>query len=145
MNDKVRNPERATDGSAGYDLYPNIIHPVEIPSGEHLKIGTGIKIHIKNPEIVGLIMPRSGKGVKGFGLKNFTGTIDSDYQGELIVTIWNTNSDSLSVITVTPDEAFAQILFVPVLHPTFKQVTGFPLSYRGEGGFGSSDKKLERV
>lgn len=133
-------PTRATDGSAGIDLRACIDEPVVIKAGETKLIGTGMAIYIKDPNFAGIILPRSGLGHKhGIVLGNLVGLIDADYQGELMVSVWN-RSDS--DFTLNPAERMAQYMVVPVVRPSFEIVDEFSDdSERGTGGFGSSGIK----
>lgn len=130
-------PTRATDGSAGIDLRACIDEPMTIKAGETVLIGTGLAIYLADPNYVGLIMPRSGLGHKhGIVLGNLTGVIDADYQGELMVSVWNRSQTDF---VLQPAERMAQYLVVPVMRPTFEMVDAFSdISVRGAGGFGSS-------
>lgn len=136
-DDKFPLPHRATDGSAGIDLRACIDEPISIKAGESQLIGTGLAIYIQDPDYVGLIMPRSGLGHKhGIVLGNLTGVIDADYQGELMVSIWNRSQTDY---VLQPSEKMAQYLVVPIARPTFEIVAEFSdISVRGEGGFGST-------
>ncbi len=136
-DDKFPLPHRATDGSAGIDLRACIDEPITIKAGESQLIGTGLAIYIQDPDYVGFIMPRSGLGHKhGIVLGNLTGVIDADYQGELMVSIWNRSQTDY---ILQPSEKMAQYLVVPVARPTFEIVGEFSdISVRGEGGFGST-------
>lgn len=136
-NDKFPLPHRATDGSAGIDLRACIDEPITIKAGDSQLIGTGLAIYIQDPDYVGLIMPRSGLGHKhGIVLGNLTGVIDADYQGELMVSIWNRSQTDY---VLQPGEKMAQYLVVPIARPTFEIVAEFSdISVRGEGGFGST-------
>jgi dUTP pyrophosphatase len=132
-------PRRATPGSAGFDL--QAVMPgetsVKIYPGGFCRIGTGLKIWIRDPGVVGLVMPKSSKGNLGFGIKNLTGVIDSDYQGELIVSVWNTNREE--IIEVLPFMQIAQIIFMPFIPATLTEVSVFrDETQRGTGGFGST-------
>ncbi|SJM36086.1 Deoxyuridine 5'-triphosphate nucleotidohydrolase [Psychrobacter pasteurii] len=133
-------PTRATDGSAGIDLRACIDEPVTIKAGETKLIGTGMAIYIADPNYAGIILPRSGLGHKhGIVLGNLVGLIDADYQGELMVSVWN-RSDSDFVLN--PAERMAQYMVVPVVRPTFEIVDDFnELSERGAGGFGHSGRQ----
>ena len=136
-DDKFPLPHRATDGSAGIDLRACIDEPIIIKAGESQLIGTGLAIYIQDPDYVGLIMPRSGLGHKhGIVLGNLTGVIDADYQGELMVSIWNRSQTDY---VLQSGEKMAQYLVVPIARPTFEIVAEFSdISVRGEGGFGST-------
>lgn len=136
-DDKFPLPHRATDGSAGIDLRACVDEPITIKAGESQLIGTGLAIYIQDPDYVGLIMPRSGLGHKhGIVLGNLTGVIDADYQGELMVSIWNRSQTDY---VLQPGEKMAQYLVVPIARPTFEIVAEFSdISVRGEGGFGST-------
>ena len=136
-DDKFPLPHRATDGSAGIDLRACIDEPITIKAGDSQLIGTGLAIYIQDPDYVGLIMPRSGLGHKhGIVLGNLTGVIDADYQGELMVSIWNRSQTDY---VLQSGEKMAQYLVVPIARPTFEIVREFSdISVRGEGGFGST-------
>ncbi len=133
-------PTRATDGSAGIDLRACIDEPVVIKAGETKLIGTGMAIYIKDPNFAGIILPRSGLGHKhGIVLGNLVGLIDADYQGELMVSVWNRSETDF---TLNPAERMAQYMVVPVVRPSFEIVDEFSDdSERGAGGFGSSGIK----
>ena len=132
-------PAYATTGSAGLDLRASIAEPLSIePSTTHL-IPTGIAIHIADPGYAAMILPRSGLGHKhGIVLGNLVGLIDSDYQGELMVSTWNRGSSSF---VLHPMDRLAQLVIVPVLQVGFNIVDSFDSSERGAGGFGSTGKK----
>ena len=136
-DDKFPLPHRATDGSAGIDLRACIDEPITIKAGDSQLIGTGLAIYIQDPDYVGLIMPRSGLGHKhGIVLGNLTGVIDADYQGELMVSIWNRSQTDY---VLQSGEKMAQYLVVPIARPTFEIVVEFSdISVRGDGGFGST-------
>ncbi|MDO4699069.1 MAG: dUTP diphosphatase [Moraxella sp.] len=143
LNPKIGNdpsfplPTRATDGSAGIDLRACIDKPLTIKAGQTVLVGTGIAVYIADPNFAGLILPRSGLGHKhGIVLGNLVGLIDPDYQGELMVSVWN-RSDS--DFTLNPAERMAQYIVVPVARPSFELVSEFgDVSERGTGGFGHS-------
>ena len=143
LNAKLSNdarfilPSRATEGSAGIDLRACIDKPTIIKADTTQLIGTGLAIYIHDPNYVGLIMPRSGLGHKhGIVLGNLTGVIDADYQGELMVSVWNRRQTDYEL---RPGERMAQYLVVPVVRPTFEIVDEFSdISIRGSGGFGST-------
>ncbi len=129
-------PRYATPGSAGLDLRALLDEPVTIAPGETRLVRTGLAIHIANPGFAALILPRSGLGhKKGIVLGNLVGLIDSDYQGELMISTWNRGSEPF---TLEPFERLAQLMVVPVVQPEFRVVDEFDASERGEGGFGST-------
>ena len=131
-------PAYATPGSAGLDLRACIDAPLELaPNARHL-VPTGIAMFIKDPGYAALILPRSGLGHKhGIVLGNLVGLIDSDYQGQLMVSAWNR---STVPFTLQPLERLAQLVIVPVLQAQFNVVTEFEATERGEGGYGSTGK-----
>lgn len=131
---------RATDGSAGIDLRACIDEPIIIKAGETQLIGTGMAIYIADPNYAGIILPRSGLGHKhGIVLGNLVGLIDADYQGELMVSIWNRSEADF---VLNPAERMAQYMVVPVMRPKFEIVEEFnELSGRGAGGFGHSGRQ----
>ncbi|QSI30068.1 dUTP diphosphatase [Variovorax sp. RKNM96] len=131
-------PAYATPGSAGLDLRACLDAPITLePNGWQL-VGTGIAIHLADPAVAALILPRSGLGHKhGIVLGNLVGLIDSDYQGELKISAWN-RSDTPFVLQ--PMERLAQLVIVPVVQAQFRVVTEFAASQRGEGGYGSTGK-----
>lgn len=128
-------PTRATDGSAGIDLRACIDEPITIKAGETKLIGTGLSIYIADPNYAGIILPRSGLGHKhGIVLGNLVGLIDADYQGELMVSVWNRSTTDF---VLYPAERMAQYMVVPVVRPSFEIVDEFSdVSERGAGGFG---------
>jgi len=129
-------PQYATPGSAGLDLRACLDGPLLLEPGQTVLIPTGIAIHIADPGLAALIVPRSGLGHKhGIVLGNLVGLIDSDYQGPLMVSCWNRGA---LPFTVQPMERIAQLLVVPVVHAQFRQVDEFGASARGSGGFGST-------
>ena len=131
-------PEYATDGSAGLDLRACIDEELSIQPGETELIPTGIAIHIGDPTLAAVILPRSGLGHKhGIVLGNLVGLIDSDYQGQLFVSTWNRGQQSFQL---KPGERLAQLVFVPVVQAGFEIVEEFDQSDRGEGGFGHSGR-----
>ncbi len=132
-------PDYSTPGSAGLDLRACLNSELNLEPGETKLVQTGIAIHISNPNFAGMILPRSGLGHKhGIVLGNLVGLIDSDYQGELLVSTWNR---SPKTFTIQPMDRLAQLVFVPVVHAEFVKVTTFEKSQRGTGGFGSTGKK----
>ncbi|VEG13849.1 dUTP diphosphatase [Moraxella cuniculi] len=132
-------PTRATDGSAGIDLRACIDAPITIKAGETKLIGTGIAIYINDPNFAGIILPRSGLGHKhGIVLGNLVGLIDADYQGELMVSLWNRSHEDF---VLNPAERMAQYVITPIVRPEFVVVDEFSgTSERGAGGFGSSGR-----
>jgi dUTP pyrophosphatase len=131
-------PTYATTGSAGLDLRACLDHPLVLEPGQTQLIPTGLAIHIGDPGLAAVILPRSGLGHKhGIVLGNLVGLIDSDYQGPLMVSCWNRGS---AAFTVQPLERIAQLVIVPVVQASFRRVDSFERSDRGEGGFGSTGK-----
>jgi dUTP pyrophosphatase len=129
-------PHHATAGSAGMDLRACIEAPLTLAPGATELIQTGISIYIADPGLAAVLLPRSGLGHKhGIVLGNLVGLIDSDYQGPLMVSVWNRGS---AIFTVNPGDRIAQIVFVPVVHVEFEVVQDFSTTARGAGGFGSS-------
>ncbi len=129
-------PAYATPGSAGLDLRACLDEPWLIEPGQTRLIPTGLAIHIANPGLAAMILPRSGLGHKhGIVLGNLVGLIDSDYQGPLMVSCWNRGQVAY---TVQPMERIAQLVIVPVVQARFRRVEGFDVSDRGAGGFGST-------
>ncbi|CAG8999700.1 MAG: Deoxyuridine 5'-triphosphate nucleotidohydrolase [Candidatus Celerinatantimonas neptuna] len=132
-------PAYATAGSAGMDLRVNIDAPLTIEPGETVLLPTGIAIHINDPALAATILPRSGLGHKhGLVLGNLVGLIDSDYQGELKISMWNR---SQSAYTIEPGERVAQLVIIPVVQAQFSIIDEFAQSQRGSGGFGHSGTK----
>jgi dUTP pyrophosphatase len=129
-------PEYATPGSAGLDLRAMLQSDTVLEPGQTLLIPTGLAIHIGDPGLAALILPRSGLGHKhGIVLGNLVGLIDSDYQGELMVSCWNRGQ---SAFTIAVGERIAQLMLVPVVQARFELVDSFDSSDRGAGGFGHS-------
>ena len=126
-------PELGTPGSAGVDLRACLDAPLTLVPGETALIGTGIAIHLDDPGLCALILPRSGLGHRGLVLGNLVGLIDSDYQGELKISTWNRGQESQ---TIEPGDRIAQLVITPVIQPTFVEVEAFDATDRGEGGFG---------
>ncbi|MCM5678302.1 dUTP diphosphatase [Schlegelella sp. S2-27] len=132
-------PAYATPGSAGLDLRACLDAPLLLEPGQTQLIPTGLAIHIGDPGLAALILPRSGLGHKhGIVLGNLVGLIDSDYQGQLMVSCWNRGQ---STFTIQPMERMAQLVIVPVVQAAFRVVSDFDASDRGEGGFGSTGKR----
>ena len=135
---RAQMPAYATPGSAGLDLRACLPAPLTLAPGAWQLVPTGMAIHLADPGYAALILPRSGLGHKhGIVLGNLVGLIDSDYQGELMVSAWNR---SATPFTVEPMERIAQLVIVPVAQAQFNIVTEFPASQRGEGGYGSTGK-----
>lgn len=131
-------PTYATEGSAGMDLRALLDEALVINPGETHLVRTGLAIHLADPALAGMILPRSGLGHKhGIILGNTVGLIDSDYQGELMISVWNR---SQSTFTLEPGERLAQYVVVPVVQVQLEVVDSFDASQRGEGGFGSSGR-----
>ena len=131
-------PAYATAGSAGLDLRACLDAPLELLPGAAALIPTGLAVHIADPGLAGLLLPRSGLGHKyGIVLGNLVGLIDSDYQGPLMVSCWNRGG---TAYTVQPMERIAQLVLVPVVHAMFRRVDSFEDSARGAGGFGSTGR-----
>ena len=131
-------PEYATSGSAGLDLRACLDEPVELKPGETLLIPTGLAIHIDDHQLAAVLLPRSGLGHKhGIVLGNLVGLIDSDYQGQLMVSCWNRGQESF---TIQPGERIAQMVIVPVVRAQFEVVNEFTASHRGAGGFGHTGR-----
>ena len=131
-------PHYATPGSAGLDLRACLDAPLVLEPGATQLIPTGIAIHLEDPGLAAVLLPRSGLGHKhGIVLGNLVGLIDSDYQGELMVSCWNRGQSSF---TVNPGERIAQLVFVPVVRAEFETVSDFHATQRGAGGFGHTGK-----
>ena len=132
-------PAYGTPGSAGLDLRACLDAPLTIAPGETVLVPTGLAIHIGDPGYAAMILPRSGLGHKsGIVLGNLVGLIDSDYQGQLMVSTWNRSS---TAFVLQPMDRLAQLIIVPVLQVAFNVVTDFASSDRGVGGFGSTGKQ----
>jgi len=137
MKDQL--PEYATPGSAGLDLRACIEAPLTLEPGQTVLVPTGLAIHLADPGYAAVILPRSGLGHKnGIVLGNLVGLIDSDYQGQLMVSTWNR---SQAAFTLQPMDRLAQLVIVPVLQVAFNVVEEFESSARGAGGFGSTGKQ----
>lgn len=131
-------PDYATPGSAGMDLRAMLEQPLELAPGETELIPTGLAIHIADPALAAVILPRSGLGHRhGIVLGNLVGLIDSDYQGQLLVSCWNRGRDSFRIEI---GERIAQLVLIPVVRAVFEQVETFDESDRGTGGFGHSGR-----
>lgn len=131
-------PEYATDGSAGLDLRACIDEPLLLGDGEAELIPSGFAVHMADPGLAAVVLPRSGLGHRhGIVLGNGVGLIDSDYQGQIFVSCWNRSSD---VFRVEPGDRIAQLVFVPVVRASFWVVDEFTPSARGDGGFGHTGR-----
>ncbi len=131
-------PQYATPGSAGLDLRAMLKEDCVLEPGQTVLIPTGLSIYIADPNLAALVLPRSGLGHKhGIVLGNLVGLIDSDYHGELMVSVWNRGHAGF---TINPLDRIAQLVIVPVLQVGFNIVDDFDASHRGEGGFGSTGK-----
>jgi dUTP pyrophosphatase len=131
-------PHYATDGSAGMDMRACVDEALEMAPGETHLIPTGMAIHVEDPGLAAILLPRSGLGHKhGIVLGNLVGLIDSDYQGQVFVSCWNRGNESF---TVKPGERIAQMVIVPVVHADFEIVEDFVASDRGAGGFGHTGR-----
>lgn len=143
LNEKIGKqiplPEYATNGSAGVDLRACLDDAVELKPGQTELIPTGLAMYIEDPGLAATILPRSGLGHKhGIVLGNLVGLIDSDYQGELMVSCWNRGD---TTFVIEPGERIAQLVVLPVVQVEFKLVDAFQESTRGAGGFGSTGTK----
>ena len=140
LDERIRPhlPAYATPGSAGMDLRACIDAPLPLAPGQVELVPTGIAIHVADPGLAAMILPRSGLGHKhGIVLGNLVGLIDSDYQGQLLVSCWNR---SAAAYTLQPMERLAQLVIVPVVKAVFQEVPDFAATKRADGGFGSSGK-----
>lgn len=140
LDERIRPylPAYATSGAAGMDLRACVDAPLALGPGRAELVPTGVAIHITDPGLAALILPRSGLGHRhGIVLGNLVGLIDSDYQGPLMVSCWNRGQDPF---TVNPMDRLAQIVFVPIVRVQFREVASFESSQRGEAGFGSTGR-----
>jgi len=140
LDERMRSqlPSYATPGSAGLDLRACISEPIDIAPGQTLLIPTGIAIHVADPGYCAIILPRSGLGHKhGIVLGNLVGLIDSDYQGQLMVSTWNRGQQNFQICAM---DRLAQLVIVPVAQVEWQVVEDFSTSTRGTGGFGSTGK-----
>jgi len=136
VGDSIPLPHYATGGSAGLDMRACIDTTISVAPGETVLVPTGIAIHVADPALAAVLLPRSGLGHKhGLVLGNLTGLIDSDYQGQVFISCWNRGSKDYEV---QPGERIAQMVFVPVEQVEFRVVEEFDESDRGAGGFGHS-------
>jgi len=132
-------PDYATDGSAGLDLRAMLEQPLELGPGQTELIPTGLAIHIEDPGLAALVLPRSGLGHKhGIVLGNLVGLIDSDYQGQVYISCWNRGQQAFRIEV---GERIAQLVLVPVVRARFERVEAFTASRRGGGGFGHSGRQ----
>jgi dUTP pyrophosphatase len=132
-------PAYATPGSAGMDLRACLDAPLDLAPGQAVLVPTGIAVHVADPGLAALVLPRSGLGHKhGVVLGNLVGLIDSDYQGQLMVSCWNRNPPGGVAFTIQPLERIAQLVIVPVVQAAFRVVDAFADSERGAAGFGST-------
>ena len=138
IGEEIPLPDYATGGSAGLDLRACIDNSITIFGGETHLIPTGLAVHISDPSLAAVLLPRSGLGHKhGIVLGNLTGLIDSDYQGQIFVSCWNRGKESY---TINAGDRIAQMVFIPVAQVQFELVEEFEDSHRGEGGFGHTGK-----
>lgn len=139
IGNSIEMPKYATDGSAGLDLRACIDQSLSIASGETVLIPTGLSVYLANPNIAAMLLPRSGLGHKhGIVLGNLVGLIDADYQGPLMVSLWNRSNNEF---TIEIGDRIAQMIVVPVIQCDFTIVSEFEETERGESGFGSSGVK----
>ena len=138
LGDSIDLPDYATEGSAGLDLRACLEQDITLQPGETVLIPTGLAIHIDDPGLAAVLLPRSGLGHKhGIVLGNLVGLIDSDYQGQIFVSCWNR---SQTAFEIKIGERIAQMVFVPVVQVGFEQVEEFSASERGTGGFGHTGR-----
>jgi dUTP pyrophosphatase len=138
LGDEFPMPHYASGGAAGMDMRACVDGPLEISPGETQLIPTGMAIHIEEPGLAAMLLPRSGLGHKhGIVLGNLVGLIDSDYQGQVFISCWNRGSESF---TVQPGERIAQMVIIPVVHADFEVVEEFTATERGAGGFGHTGR-----
>lgn len=131
-------PDYATDGAAGMDLRACLDQSILLRPGDTQLVPTGLAIHIGDPQLAAVILPRSGLGHKhGIVLGNLVGLIDSDYQGQIFVSCWNRGRDSFNI---QPGERIAQLVFIPVVRAAFEIVDDFSATQRGDGGFGHTGR-----
>ncbi|MFO1311371.1 MAG: dUTP diphosphatase [Burkholderiales bacterium] len=141
LDERIRSllPAPATAGAAGVDLRACIDAPLTLEPGATHLVSTGIAIHLADPGLAALILPRSGLGHRnGIVLGNLVGLIDSDYQGPISVSCWNRSAETF---VLQPLERLAQLMVISVVQPKFEVVEAFPSSERGDGGFGSTGRK----
>ena len=141
LDERMRGqlPRYATSGSAAFDLRACIDTPLTLSPGQTELVPSGIAIHLADPGLAAVVLPRSGLGHKhGIVLGNLVGLIDSDYQGQIFVSMWNRGN---APFTINPMERLAQLVVVPVVQVGFNVVAEFGASHRGAGGFGSTGKE----
>jgi len=140
LDPRIRDslPQYATPGAAGLDLRACLDAPLVLQPGDSHLVASGIAIHLGDPGLAAIVLPRSGLGAKhGIVLGNLVGLIDSDYQGQIFVSVWNRGK---AAFTIQPLERIAQLVVVPVVQVEFEVVEQFAASARGAGGFGSTGK-----
>ncbi|MBE0439356.1 MAG: dUTP diphosphatase [Gammaproteobacteria bacterium] len=138
LGDTIELPDYATAGSAGLDLRACLDQNIMLAPGETVLVPTGLAIHIDDPSLAAVILPRSGLGHKhGIVLGNLVGLIDSDYQGQLFVSCWNRGQTEFEIVV---GERLAQMVFIPVVQVGFERVEQFTSSERGSGGFGHTGR-----
>ena len=138
LGDQWPLPTYATAGSAGLDLRACLAAPLVLEAGRSELVSTGLAIHLADPSLAAVLLPRSGLGHKhGIVLGNLVGLVDSDYQGPVMVSVWNRSESSF---TIEPGERIAQLVVVPVVQVRLEVVDAFAASERGAGGFGSSGR-----
>ena len=139
LGEDIPLPEHATDGSAGMDLRACVGENIVVQPGQTLLIPTGFAMHISDPDMAAVILPRSGLGHKhGLVLGNLVGLIDSDYQGQVYISCWNRSDIEFEI---EPGMRIAQLVFVPVIRADFEVVDSFEVSERGAGGFGHTGRQ----
>lgn len=139
LGKEIDLPDYATSGSAGLDLRACLEKTITINPGETILIPTGLAIHISDPSMAAILLPRSGLGHKhGIVLGNLVGLIDSDYQGQVFVSCWNRGS---TAFTIEIGDRIAQMVFVPIIQAEFEHVSEFTNSQRGDGGFGHTGRQ----
>lgn len=139
LGDTIELPDYATSGSAGLDLRACVDENMTLQPGETVLIPTGLAIHIDDPALAAVLLPRSGLGHKhGIVLGNLVGLIDSDYQGQVFVSCWNRGQTPFEIVV---GERIAQMVFVPVVQVAFEKVDEFSASERGSGGFGHTGRQ----
>lgn len=135
-------PARASEGAAGYDLVACVEEPLVLKAGESRIVSSGVAVYIGDPNVAGIVLPRSGMGIKrGVVLSNLVGLIDSDYQGEIKLGLWNRNAPESEPVVINPGDRVAQLVFIPVVLADLVLTETFDSeSTRGEGGLGSTGR-----